>query len=305
MPGVFGDSTDRTQIDTTFGADLKRLPDLPYETKLSLDVCNVNDAISKSYVPFPNAVFDVYPTCTSRGPATPLRCAPRSDEGTERQGAALETSRAMGQTTADKAQRAGPSPLADVAMRAGVSPMTVSRIVNGGPGLRGETRDRVMAAIDAVKYLPNHAARRLAVSEQIRLGVLYSNPSAGCLSEFLVGLLNEASRRHLQLVPERSEGSSAGQGTAAILNSGIDAVIIAPPLCDAPDLIDNVVASGKPDPRLCAVGVDDDEGAVCMTRHLIALGHQRIGFITGRLSQTATASRLNGWRRAHSPTAPG
>jgi len=59
-----------------------------------------------------------------------------------------------------------------------------------------------------------------------------------------------------------------------------------------------LVASGKPDPRLCAVGVDDYEGAACMTRHLIALGHQRIGFITGRSSQTATACRLAGFRDA-------
>jgi LacI family transcriptional regulator len=230
--------------------------------------------------------------------ASPPACCP---------GAALESIRPMVTTRARNAHRSGPATLADVAARAGVSPMTVSRVVNGGPGVRSETRDRVMAAIDALKYVPNQAARRLAGSEQIRLGVLYSNPSAGYLSEFLVGLLNEASRSQVQLVVERSEGVAAGQGTGAFLGSGIDAVIIAPPLCDSPELIESVVASGlagvlvasgTPDPRLCAVGVDDYEGAACMTRHLIALGHQRIGFITGRSSQTATACRLAGFRDA-------
>jgi len=210
-------------------------------------------------------------------------------------------------TKARQPHRSSPATLSDVASRAGVSPMTVSRVVNGGPGVRGETRDRVQAAIEALKYVPNQAARRLAGSELVRLGVLYSNPSAGYLSEFLVGLLNEASLSHVQLVVERSEGASAGRGTAAFLASGIDAVIIAPPLCDSLELIESVVASGlfavlvasgKPDPRLCAVGVDDYEGAACMTRHLIALGHQRIGFITGRSSQTATACRLAGFRDA-------
>jgi LacI family transcriptional regulator len=210
-------------------------------------------------------------------------------------------------TKATRAHRSAPATLADVARCAGVSPMTVSRVVNGGPGVREETRERVQSAIQSLRYLPNQAARRLVGSQPIRLGVLYSTPSAGYLSEFLVGLLNAASLSHVQLVVERSEGTSPGKGAAAFLASGIDAVIIAPPLSDSPALVERVVAaglsavlvaSGKPDPRVCAVGVDDYEGAACMTRHLIALGHQRIGFITGRSSQSATACRLAGFRDA-------
>lgn len=210
-------------------------------------------------------------------------------------------------TKATQAHRSSPATLVDVAREAGVSPMTVSRVVNSGPGVREETRDRVQSAIKSLKYVPNQAARRLVGSQLIRLEVLYSNPSAGYLSEFLVGLINEASLSHVQLVVERSEGVSPGKGAAAFLASGIDAVIIAPPLCDSPELVESVVAaglsavlvaSGKPDPRVCAVGVDDYEGAACMTRHLIALGRQRIGFITGRSSQTATACRLAGFRDA-------
>lgn len=208
---------------------------------------------------------------------------------------------------ATAARQSSPATLVDVARKAGVSPMTVSRVVNGGSGVRDETRDRVQSAIKSLKYVPNQAARRLVGSQLIRLGVLYSSPSAGYLSEFLVGLLNEASLSHVQLVVERSEGISPGKGAAALLASGIDAVIIAPPLSDSAVLVERVVAaglpavlvaSGKPDPRVCAVGVDDYEGAACMTRHLIALGHQRIGFITGRPSQSATACRLAGFRDA-------
>ena len=59
-PDAYQYTTDRTQIDLSVGADLKRLLDLKYAAKLSLSVWNANDAISKSYVQFPNAVFDVY-----------------------------------------------------------------------------------------------------------------------------------------------------------------------------------------------------------------------------------------------------
>ncbi len=59
-PGAYAYTSARTQIDLSFGADLKRLLDLHYDAKLTLSVWNANDAISRSYVQFPNAVFDVY-----------------------------------------------------------------------------------------------------------------------------------------------------------------------------------------------------------------------------------------------------
>ena len=58
------------------------------------------------------------------------------------------------------------------------------------------------------------------------------------------------------------------------------------------------VASGEPDKRICAIGIDDYRAAFEMTRHLISLGHQRIGFIIGHPNQTASARRLAGFRAA-------
>ena len=63
--------------------------------------------------------------------------------------------------------------IADVASLAGVSPMTVSRVVNGEQNVRPGTREKVQAAIAQLNYLPNQAARRLAGSEPIRIGMLY------------------------------------------------------------------------------------------------------------------------------------
>ena len=58
------------------------------------------------------------------------------------------------------------------------------------------------------------------------------------------------------------------------------------------------VASGQPDKRICAIGIDDYRAAYEMTRHLISLGHLRIGFIIGHPNQTASARRLAGFREA-------
>jgi LacI family transcriptional regulator, repressor for deo operon, udp, cdd, tsx, nupC, and nupG len=42
--------------------------------------------------------------------------------------------------------------LADVAQRAGVSEATVSRVLNGRPGVSGATRAAVMTALDVLGY---------------------------------------------------------------------------------------------------------------------------------------------------------
>ncbi len=58
------------------------------------------------------------------------------------------------------------------------------------------------------------------------------------------------------------------------------------------------VASGHPAPGFSAVSIDDHRAAFEMTRHIAALGHQRIGFIIGNPDQTASERRLTGYRDA-------
>src|SRR5471032_2966233 len=101
---------------------------------------------------------------------------------------------------ADPGPEAKSSPtMQDVARLAGVSPMTVSRVMNGDANVRAATRQRVDSAVAALHYVPNQSARGLAGIKPIRLGFLYSNPSAGYLTEFLMGLLNQASLSNVQL----------------------------------------------------------------------------------------------------------
>nr|WP_255719610.1 LacI family DNA-binding transcriptional regulator [Pelomonas sp. P8] len=197
--------------------------------------------------------------------------------------------------------------MADVARLAGVSAMTVSRVVNGESAVKAATRERVLAAIAELRYLPQHGARRIMELEPIRIGVLYSNPSAGYLSEFLIGLINEASANGAQLLVEWVDQQRGVTSADAFLMGGLDAVVVAPPLSDHAPLVDTVlakglavmlVAPGRMDERVNAVGVDHHGAAMRMTEHLIALGHERIGFITGSATHSATESRLAGFREA-------
>jgi LacI family transcriptional regulator, galactose operon repressor len=201
----------------------------------------------------------------------------------------------------------GPSTIHDVAEHAGVSPMTVSRVINGKKNVKAATRERVEASIRELNYSPNPAATSLARDDQIRIGLLYGNPSAAYLSEFLVGGLEECSRWNVQLVVEKCEPGDENAVAEHLIAGGIDGIILPPPLCDSRALLDLVtrsgtpavaVASGQPDKRICAIGIDDYRAAFEMTRHIIALGHQRVGFITGHPNQTASARRLAGFRAA-------
>ncbi|MGN6376612.1 MAG: LacI family DNA-binding transcriptional regulator [Sphingomonas sp.] len=198
--------------------------------------------------------------------------------------------------------------ISDVARHAGVSPMTVSRVINGEPRVRPATRARVEASVAALDYAPNSAARALAGARPIRIGLLYSNPSAAYLSEFLVGGLDYASRGNVELVVEKCDaGVREREAVEQIIRRRVDGVVLPPPLCDSNAVIDALagagvpavaVASGAPDPRVSAVSIDDRRAAYEMTRHALALGHQRIGFILGNPNQTASAARLAGYRDA-------
>ncbi|MDH7972721.1 LacI family DNA-binding transcriptional regulator [Sphingomonas sp. AR_OL41] len=198
--------------------------------------------------------------------------------------------------------------IADVARQAGVSPMTVSRVINANESVKRETRERVEAAIAALNYAPNAAARTLAGGEEIRIGLLHSNPSFAYLSAFLVGSLDQASRSNVQLVVEKCD--EPGQEQAAIdhlLKGRVDGIILPPPLSDSPEVLAAIeragvpivaVSTGRAPDWALSVSIDDFQAAYDMTRHLGELGHHRIGFITGNPDHTASAERLAGYRSA-------
>jgi LacI family transcriptional regulator len=185
--------------------------------------------------------------------------------------------------------------------------MTVSRVINGESHVRRETRETVQAAIAKLNYSPNITARALAGAAPIRIGLLYSNPSAAYLSEFLVGSLDQARSSQAQLVVEKCAGRGERETVERLLAAGIDGLLLPPPLCDSKRIhatlreagaIAVAVASARPPADLLAVRIDDHAAACAMTRHILSLGHRRIGFIGGSSDQTSSAQRLAGYKAA-------
>lgn len=196
--------------------------------------------------------------------------------------------------------------ISDVARAAGVSPMTVSRVMNHVSGVKAATREAVMEAVERLGYTPNAAARSLARAGAGRLGILYSNPSASYLSEFLIGALEGVHRAGAQLLIEKCEPNAESEraAIARLVAGGVVGVVLPPPHGEswaalgelqAHGLRAVAVAAGRFKSDALGVRIDDMAAAADMTRYLLELGHRRIGFIKGASNQTASAERLIGF----------
>jgi LacI family transcriptional regulator len=195
----------------------------------------------------------------------------------------------------------------DVARAAGVSAMTVSRVVNGGKNVRDSTRLAVQETVALLNYFPNSAARSLAAGDASHIGLLYANPSAAYLSQFLIGALEAARRSGAHLVLESCESDDAqDQADVArrLAQSDVDGFILPPPLSESQPILAELqlvdmplvtVAMGLPHDKILNVRIDDHAAAAEMTRHLISLGHRRIGLIKGHPNHVASHDRARGF----------
>lgn len=206
-------------------------------------------------------------------------------------------------------QRGGNAPtIADVAAQANCSPMTVSRVINGGSRVKAETHEAVMKAVRKLNYKPNRAARSLAGGEQLRIALMFDNPSASYLAEFLMGALDEASSNDIHLEVQSCDNASEALPIMRKLHDGgIKGFILPPPLCDNQAVMDLAneldavaiaVGPGKATDAHGSVIIDDFQAAYDMTKHIIGLGHSRIGFIIGNPEQVASGRRLSGYLAA-------
>jgi LacI family transcriptional regulator len=208
----------------------------------------------------------------------------------------------------ERARRSRSPTIIDVAAQAGVSPMTVSRVINERPGVDPTTRAGVQQAIQALGYTPNLAARSLVTSTELKIGVIYSNPSAAFMSDFLTGVFEEASTRGARLILLKGEDGRPPDHAALqdLITSGISGLICAPPLSESPAVLKVLHKARVP---VAAVGAHSVENAICvriddrlaayeMTRELIAMGHRRLGFVIGNPDQVASLQRLDGFYAA-------
>jgi DNA-binding LacI/PurR family transcriptional regulator len=205
-------------------------------------------------------------------------------------------------------QRARPPGLYDVAKLAGVSHQTVSRVINSHPSVRPETRRRVKEAIAELGYRPNVAARTLVTRHSNTIGVITSVSPFWGPSSTLIGVERAARDAgfYLSMAGLHSiEPEAVKDVLGHFHDQGVEGIVVIAPeaalahmaepfITDLPVVM--VAAGAEPAPGVQITAIDQERGARLATRHLIELGHPRIGHIAGPEPWFDATARLKGWR---------
>lgn len=173
----------------------------------------------------------------------------------------------------------------DVARAAGVSPQTVSRVLNDYPGIRDETRRRVLDAVAALDYRMNNAARSLGTATTRTLGLIASDatlygPSLGIAE--LERAARAVGRWIATAYADAADEASVVAATRHLVAQGVDALVVLAPHARTLD----AVAAAAPGLTVAALhtGVGaarQSVGGGLPVEHLAALGHERIARISG------------------------
>ena len=200
----------------------------------------------------------------------------------------------------------GPT-IVDVARLANVSVSTVSRVVRKHSDVKGETRERVHAAIETLGYQPSPIARAL-VSGRTRLIALLVSDIANPFYPQLARSVEQEAKRMDYTVVICNTGDRPAETRRyleRLLQQGLDGVVHASVSGDEnvlyellPDRRRLVFTNRPPRGREASYVVSDNAGgAEALTRHLLSRGHRRVGFIAGPSFATNAVARVQGFRR--------
>lgn len=202
------------------------------------------------------------------------------------------------------------STLSDIAKLAGVSIKTASRVVRKEPRVSPQTRAAVEEAIKTLNYRPSVAPRAVVGSRSYVIALIFDNPNASYIVELLQGALEQARKDgyHLIVEPINLHSETITEDINNLLvQSNLDGMVLPPPLCDEPSILEALTEAGKPFARISPsiseelglrVEINDHSAAKQMTQKLIELGHTKIGFVTGRKGTATTRRRLEGFLSA-------
>ena len=196
----------------------------------------------------------------------------------------------------------------DVAKEANVSFATVSRVVNGKGYVSAATRERVLHAMTRTGYIVNRQARALAGGRRQVIGLLVPDLDTSYVGELLRGIDEELATASYDLMLYTTHRRKTRESVfVASLTQGMtDGLLMILPM-DPATYLDSIrtrefpyvlIDHGGQGEQGPSVGATNRRGARDATDYLIALGHRRIGFITGNQEMGCSRERLQGYREA-------
>ena len=196
--------------------------------------------------------------------------------------------------------------MSDVGRLAGVSHQTVSRVINGSPHVRPETRSRVLAAMEELGYRPNSVARALVTGRSNTLGVVSFDTTLYGPASTLFGIEKAAHEAGYFIIVASLKAlnrPSVSDAVERLRRQGVDGILVIAPQREAGDALLHthadvplVAVEAGPEQGVAVVAVDQIAGAVSATRHLLELGHETVWHISGPSNFIESQQRQAGWR---------
>ena len=200
------------------------------------------------------------------------------------------------------------STIEDISKRLGISVSTVSKALNAYPDVAEETRERVLAAARELDYTPSAAARNLRRGRSEKIGLLINNPISFLseyISEVIAGAALQAEANGHNLILYTAAVQHPNELKRICRSREVDGLLVI--FEPSPEAVDVLIAEKMPfvvfgrridNPTVSYIAPDNREGAYRLTRHLISLGHRRIGFTTRPELGTVSEDRFSGYRQA-------
>lgn len=196
----------------------------------------------------------------------------------------------------------------EVAESAGVSYATVSHVINNTRWVSQETRERVLAAMDALNYRPNALARSLRQGKTNTIGLVLPDSANPFFAEISRSIEDEAFKKGYSVFLCNTELDTQRElfYVDVLSKKQVDGIIFVA-AGDQADSLDFLVRRNMPvvmidrdvpNVEVDAVLTDNQLGGWLATRHLLELGHTRIACIAGPSSITPSAERIIGYRKA-------
>jgi LacI family transcriptional regulator len=198
--------------------------------------------------------------------------------------------------------------LADIAHAVGVSEATVSRALRDDPQIGDRTRATVQLVAAELEYVPNHAARSLARSATLTLGLMVPDvvdPMHGLVVRGFEQVA-EASGYAVLIISGFRDETQEARGFGVFRSHQVDAVA----LCGTTTAIPAATgALGRvpvmfigpegrgdgdgqaPSPRAGVLLPDDEEGMARLVEHLLSTGRSRLSYLNGHAIRSNEARR--------------
>jgi family./Bacterial regulatory proteins, lacI family. len=204
--------------------------------------------------------------------------------------------------------------LQDVARKVGLSTTTVSLVLNNKPNRISEgTRRKILAAARELNYRPNHIAVSMVTRQTQTLGLILPDISNPFFAELARVIEDECSRYGYSVLYGNTHGSVKRdfEYLNIFLDRSVDAVIMSLSNSFGPDdskrFLDIVKSANVPvimvdrtpdAPGIVSVVLDHRLGGYLAAKHLLSLGHKRIGCISGPENVPGAVQRLEGFKNA-------